>query len=72
MGNRGEIAAGESQWMSAGRGVIHSEMPLQTEGLMHGFQLWINLPAPTQNESASVAGYKTERTTLASITKRTA
>ena len=45
MGNRGEIAAGESQWMSAGRGVIHSEMPLQTEGLMHGFQLWINLPA---------------------------
>ena len=45
LGNRGEIRAGGAQWMSAGRGVIHSEMPtLDTRGL-HGFQLWINLPA---------------------------
>lgn len=44
-GNRGEIRGGGVQWMSAGRGIIHSEMPTQdTEGL-HGFQLWINLPA---------------------------
>ena len=35
---------GGVQWMSAGRGVIHSEMPEQTEGLVRGFQLWINLP----------------------------
>ncbi len=44
-GNRGEIRGGGAQWMSAGSGVIHSEMPTQdTEGL-HGFQIWINLPA---------------------------
>ena len=44
-GNRGEIRDGGVQWMSAGRGIIHSEMPTaDTEGL-HGFQLWINLPA---------------------------
>jgi quercetin 2,3-dioxygenase len=44
-GNRGEIRGGGVQWMSSGRGIIHSEMPTQdTEGL-HGFQLWINLPA---------------------------
>lgn len=45
MGNRGEIRGGGAQWMSAGSGVIHSEMPtLDTQGL-HGFQLWFNLPA---------------------------
>jgi len=44
-GNRGEIRSGGVQWMSAGRGIIHSEMPTpDTQGL-HGFQLWINLPA---------------------------
>lgn len=43
-GNRGEIRGGGAQWMSAGRGIIHSEMPtLDSDGL-HGFQLWINLP----------------------------
>lgn len=44
-GNTGRIAAGDVQWMTAGRGIIHSEMPKQHEGLMWGFQLWINLPA---------------------------
>lgn len=45
LGNRGEIQSGGAQYMSAGRGIIHSEMPTQdTEGL-HGFQLWFNLPA---------------------------
>jgi redox-sensitive bicupin YhaK (pirin superfamily) len=44
-GNRGELGTGGVQWMTAGRGVIHSEMPMQEAGLMHGFQLWINLPA---------------------------
>ncbi len=44
-GRRGEIRSGGAQWMSAGRGIIHSEMPtLDTSGL-HGFQLWVNLPA---------------------------
>jgi redox-sensitive bicupin YhaK (pirin superfamily) len=44
-GNRGELGPGSVQWMTAGRGIIHSEMPLQREGLMWGFQLWVNLPA---------------------------
>jgi redox-sensitive bicupin YhaK (pirin superfamily) len=45
MGNRGDLHAGGAQWMKAASGVIHSEMPQQTQGLMRGFQLWINLPA---------------------------
>ncbi|GAA4248535.1 quercetin 2,3-dioxygenase [Azospirillum formosense] len=44
-GHEGVIETGGVQWMTAGRGVIHSEMPEQTEGLMKGFQLWINLQA---------------------------
>jgi len=44
-GNEGVIAAGGIQWMTAGKGVIHSEMPEQEDGLLEGFQLWINLPA---------------------------
>ncbi|HMI93524.1 MAG TPA: pirin family protein [Polyangiales bacterium] len=45
MGNRGDLAPGSVQWMTAGRGIIHSEMPRQEQGLMWGFQLWVNLPA---------------------------
>jgi redox-sensitive bicupin YhaK (pirin superfamily) len=45
MGNRGDLRSGSAQWMKAASGVIHSEMPRQTDGLMRGFQLWINLPA---------------------------
>jgi len=46
MGNRGAIAAGDVQWMTAGRGIIHQEMPKGDDaGRMHGFQLWANLPA---------------------------
>ncbi|WP_338760752.1 pirin family protein [Massilia sp. METH4] len=44
-GNEGLLENGGVQWMTAGRGVIHSEMPEQEEGLMEGFQLWLNLPA---------------------------
>jgi redox-sensitive bicupin YhaK (pirin superfamily) len=45
MGNKGDLISGGAQWMTAGSGVIHSEMPQQSEGLMQGFQLWINLPS---------------------------
>lgn len=45
LGNVGLLNDGDVQWMTAGRGIIHSEMPLQTEGQMRGFQLWLNLPA---------------------------
>ncbi len=44
-GNSGLLTAGGAQWMTAGRGLVHSEMPEQTDGLMRGFQIWINLPA---------------------------
>jgi quercetin 2,3-dioxygenase len=44
-GARGELVAGSVQWMTAGRGIVHSEMPRQQDGLMWGFQLWVNLPA---------------------------
>jgi quercetin 2,3-dioxygenase len=44
-GNEGVLVPGAVQWMTAGRGIVHSEMPEQTEGKMRGFQLWLNLPA---------------------------
>ncbi len=44
-GNRGDLGPGSVQWMTAGRGILHSEMPQQENGLMWGFQLWVNLPA---------------------------
>src|SRR5215475_13235057 len=44
VGNEGELVAGSVQWMTAGRGIVHSEMPRQQDGLMWGFQLWVNLP----------------------------
>jgi len=55
LGNRGDLRSGDVQWMSAGRGIIHSEMPQQESGRMRGFQLWINLPA---REKMKPAGYR--------------
>ena len=46
LGNRGTISSGDIQWMTAGRGILHQEMPQgDSEGRMHGFQLWANLPS---------------------------
>ena len=45
LGNEGHLRAGDVQWMTAAHGISHSEMPEQENGLLHGFQLWINLPA---------------------------
>ena len=45
MGNKGVIRSGDVQWMTAGSGIIHQEMPQKYDGLMQGFQLWVNLPA---------------------------
>ena len=47
-GNRGLLIGGGAQWMTAGRGIIHSETPKQEDGLMWGFQLWVNLPAASK------------------------
>lgn len=55
LGNRGNLRNGGVQWMTAGRGIIHSEMPQQEEGVMRGFQLWLNLPAA---EKMTAAGYR--------------
>lgn len=55
LGNRGNLRNGGVQWMTAGRGIIHSEMPQQEEGTMRGFQLWLNLPAA---EKMTEAGYR--------------
>jgi len=52
-GNRGDLGPGDVQWMSAARGIIHSEMPQQTEGRMRGFQLWLNLPAKEKMKPAA-------------------
>lgn len=55
LGNRGDLRGGDVQWMTAGRGIIHSEIPQQEQGRMRGFQLWINLPA---REKMKPAGYR--------------
>ncbi len=55
LGNQGDLVSGGVQWMTAGRGIIHAEMPQQLEGRMRGFQLWINLPA---SEKMKPAGYR--------------
>ncbi len=55
MGNKGDLKTGGAQWMKAASGVIHSEMPQQSAGLMRGFQLWINLPA---SEKMSAPAYQ--------------
>lgn len=52
MGNKGHLRNGDVQWMTAGRGIIHSEMPQQEHGLMRGFQLWLNLPAAEKMKPA--------------------
>jgi hypothetical protein len=54
-GHEGVIETGGVQWMTAGRGIVHSEMPEQAQGLLRGFQLWINLPAA---EKMSAPGYQ--------------
>jgi redox-sensitive bicupin YhaK (pirin superfamily) len=52
LGNRGDLGPGDVQWMTAARGIIHSEMPQQTEGRMRGFQLWLNLPSKEKMRTA--------------------
>lgn len=61
LGNVGELLSGGVQWMTAGRGVIHSEMPQQEEGRMRGFQLWVNLPAREKMKPAAYEDIPAER-----------
>ncbi|TAK45536.1 MAG: pirin family protein [Betaproteobacteria bacterium] len=52
-GNTGDLGPGDVQWMTAARGIVHSEMPQQTAGRMRGFQLWLNLPAKEKMKPAA-------------------
>ncbi len=61
MGNTGDLQAGGGQWMKAASGVIHSEMPKQTAGLMRGFQLWINLPAREKMSAPTYQEFQADR-----------
>jgi redox-sensitive bicupin YhaK (pirin superfamily) len=56
LGNKGVISSGEIQWMSAGSGIIHQEMPKRYVGLMQGFQLWVNLPQKDKMTSPRYMG----------------
>ena len=75
MENIGKLGPGDVQWMKAGSGVIHSEMPQQEEGRMRGFQLWVNLPAEekmtpaTYNDisAADIPGYEIDDVTVKAI-----
>ncbi len=61
LGNRGDLKPGGVQWMTAGRGIIHSEMPQQVAGRMRGFQLWLNLPAVDKMKPAAYQDLDPER-----------
>lgn len=59
-GNRGELKSGGIQWMTAGKGIIHSEMPQQLDGQMRGFQIWLNLPRAEKMKPASYQNFSAE------------
>ncbi|MFA5941444.1 MAG: pirin family protein [Sinimarinibacterium sp.] len=67
LGNVGELKSGGVQWMTAGRGVIHSEMPQQDRGRMRGFQLWINLPAREKMKPAAYQDIPAEQIPVAPL-----
>jgi len=65
-GHEGVIAPGGIQWMTAGRGIVHSEMPEQENGLLEGFQLWVNLPAAHKMDPPGYQEYPAEQIPLES------
>jgi quercetin 2,3-dioxygenase len=64
-GNEGVLVPGSVQWMTAGRGLVHSEMPEQQEGRMRGFQLWLNLPARDKMTAPKYQEFGPERIPVA-------
>jgi redox-sensitive bicupin YhaK (pirin superfamily) len=60
-GHEGVIEPGGIQWMTAGKGIIHSEMPEQEDGMLEGFQLWVNLPAEHKMDAAAYQEYSVEQ-----------
>jgi redox-sensitive bicupin YhaK (pirin superfamily) len=67
LGNRGDLKSGSVQWMTAGRGIIHSEMPQQESGRMRGFQLWVNLPAREKMKPAAYQDIQPEAIPLLAL-----
>ena len=67
LGNRGDLRSGGAQWMRAGRGIIHSEMPQQESGRMRGFQLWINLAAKDKMQTAAYQDVQAEEIPTTSL-----
>lgn len=65
-GHEGVIEPGGVQWMTAGKGIVHSEMPEQENGMLEGFQLWINLPASHKMDNAAYQEYSSEHIPLES------
>ena len=63
-GNEGVIEPGGVQWMTAGRGIVHSEMPEQEDGLLMGFQLWVNLPAKAKMIAPAYQEFSPQQTPL--------
>lgn len=72
LGNQGHLKSGGVQWMTAGRGIIHSEMPQQDAGLMHGFQLWLNLPAAEKMKPAAYVDISPEQIPQITLSQGTA
>jgi redox-sensitive bicupin YhaK (pirin superfamily) len=64
-GHSGLLVSGSVQWMTAGRGIVHSEMPEQESGLMRGFQLWVNLPARDKMTAPRYQEFAPEQIALA-------
>jgi redox-sensitive bicupin YhaK (pirin superfamily) len=64
MGNKGVIKSGDVQWMTAGSGIIHQEMPQKYNGLMQGFQLWVNLPAKKKMIDPKYRGIEREQISI--------
>ncbi len=66
-GNEGMLKDGSVQWMTAGRGIIHSEMPIQTNGFARGFQLWLNLPKEKKMIEPSYADIPSENIPIVNV-----
>ncbi|KGQ19712.1 Pirin-related protein [Lysobacter dokdonensis DS-58] len=64
-GNEGLLVPGSVQWMTAGRGLVHSEMPEQQEGRMRGFQLWVNLPKANKMDAPQYQEFAPDRIPVA-------
>lgn len=63
-GHEGVIEPGGIQWMTAGKGIVHSEMPEQENGMLEGFQLWVNLPASHKMDQAAYQEYAADKIPL--------